>query len=194
MVLYVNACVRKESRTDVLAKTLLEEIGQPYLERKLREEPLVPLSRQGLDDRMQQLAAKQLDHPAFSYAKEFAAADTIVISAPYWDLSFPALLKVYIETIYIIGIVSRYDANGRPEGLCRAQELYYVTTAGGKYDPQYSFAYIKALCEQSFGISNVKLVMAELLDMVGSNPAEIMQQAKQSCRLAVSQSPEQKTK
>ena len=36
----------------------------------------------------------------FDYAKQFASADTIVIAAPYWDLSFPALLKTYFENIY----------------------------------------------------------------------------------------------
>ena len=44
-----------------------------------------------------------------SYAKQFAGADTIVIAAPFWDLSFPAILKTYIENIYVTGIVSRYS-------------------------------------------------------------------------------------
>ena len=43
------------------------------------------------------------DH-IFDYAKDFAKADTIVIAAPFWDLSFPASLKCYIEAINILGI------------------------------------------------------------------------------------------
>lgn len=50
------------------------------------------------------------------------------------DLSFPARLKIYLENIYVTGIVSKYDENGRPRGLCRAERLYYVTTAGGPFD------------------------------------------------------------
>ena len=42
-------------------------------------------------------------------------ADTIVIAAPFWDFSFPAALKIYIENIYVTGIVSRYGSDGRPE-------------------------------------------------------------------------------
>ncbi len=30
----------------------------------------------------------------FLYAKDFAESDIIVIAAPYWDLSFPSILKV----------------------------------------------------------------------------------------------------
>ncbi|MGN0989033.1 MAG: NAD(P)H-dependent oxidoreductase [Eubacteriales bacterium] len=35
----------------------------------------------------------------FSYAKQFESVDVIVIFAPYWNLSFPASLKTYIENI-----------------------------------------------------------------------------------------------
>ena len=38
--------------------------------------------------------------------RTIANADKIVIAAPFWDMSFPSLLKVYIENIYTIGIVS----------------------------------------------------------------------------------------
>ena len=31
------------------------------------------------------------------------------MAAPFWDLSFPAQLKIYIESIYASGIVTRYD-------------------------------------------------------------------------------------
>ena len=33
------------------------------------------------------------DSPMFALAREFAAAEKIVVAAPYWDLSFPAVLK-----------------------------------------------------------------------------------------------------
>ncbi len=110
----------------------------------------------------------------FDYAKQFASADTIVIAAPYWDLSFPALLKTYFENIYITGIVSEYDENGLPHGLCRANELYYVTTAGGPYDPTYSYGYVESLAKNFFGIPTTHLVKAEMLDIVGNDAEEIL--------------------
>ena len=113
----------------------------------------------------------------FDFAKQFAAADTIVISAPYWDLSFPAVLKNYIENIYVTGIVSAYGEDGMPVGLCRATKLYYVTTAGGPYDSTYSYGYIESLAKNFFGIPETALVKAEMLDIAGNNAEEILAQA-----------------
>lgn len=178
MVLYINACVRKESRTDELARELLNHMGVSYTERRLIDEPLVVLSEERLAYRTEQIAKKNFNDPIFLYAREFANADTIVISAPFWDLSFPTLLKLYIENIYVTDIVSRYDEKGTPQGLCRADKLYYVTTAGGFYDPRYSYEYIRELCQGYFGIKNVQLIKAEMLDIIGCNASQILQDAK----------------
>lgn len=107
--------------------------------------------------------------PIFKYAKQFAAADTIVIAAPFWDLSFPADLKTYIENIYVTGIVSRYGIDGKPVGMCKAEQLYYVTTAGGPYLPDYSFGYIRDLAVQH-------LIKAEMLDVEGFSAENIIRQ------------------
>ena len=110
----------------------------------------------------------------FDPAKQFANADTIVIAAPYWDLSFPAPLKTYIENIYVTGIVSAYDENGLPVGLCKTNELYYVTTAGGPYDPTYSYGYIESLAKNFFGIPVTHLIKAEMLDIAGNDPEALL--------------------
>lgn len=178
MILYVNACARRESRTDELARELLSRIGGRYIERRLGDEPLLALSEERLSCRTERIAEGNYDDPIFAYAKEFAAADKIVISAPFWDLSFPAILKLYIENIYVTGIVSKYGENGVPEGLCRASALYYVTTAGGPYNPKYSYDYINELCRVYFGIQNVRLFKAEMLDIVGNDAAKILLDAK----------------
>lgn len=43
MILYINSCVRENSRTDRLAKVLLEKLGE-YVEVKLDELNLHPLN------------------------------------------------------------------------------------------------------------------------------------------------------
>lgn len=180
MILYINACVRPESRTDELARELLRQLGEPYTERKLADEGLSVLTEERLEYRTEQIDRGNLDDPMFAYAREFADADTIVVAAPYWDVSFPTLLKMYVENIYVTGIVSEYGEDGMPRGLCRAQKLYYVTTAGGPYDPRYSYEYIRELCVTYFGIPDVRLLKAEWLDVVGSDVAEILQAAKET--------------
>ena len=100
--------------------------------------------------------------------------DENVIAAPYWDGSFPAMLKTYIENIYAIGIVTKYDNNGHPQGLCRAKKLYYVTTAGGRYNPRFSYDYLKYLVKNMFGIKDMELIYAEYLDVEGYDAEAIL--------------------
>lgn len=176
MTLYINCCVRKESRTDRLARAVLEKTGE-YTELFLPATDIKPLTEEALEKRTELLASGSFDDPMFRYARQFAEADKIVVSAPFWDGSFPSLLKVYIENIYAVGIVSCYGADGMPVGMCRADELIYVTTAGGPYIPDFSYGYIKAIAETCFGIKKTKLIKAEMLDIEGMDAEKILSDA-----------------
>ena len=121
------------------------------------------------------IEAENFDDPLFAMARQFAAADTIVIAAPHWDLSFPAALKQYFEQINVLGITFVYTAEGVPKGLCRARRLYYVTTAGGSYVPEeYGFGYVRALAQGFYGIPEVERIQATGLDIVGADVEGIM--------------------
>ncbi len=174
MTLYINCCAREESRTNRLARAVLQKLGGDFTELKLYEANLKPLDRDTMNKRTALIERGDYSDPMFDYAKQFASAGTIVIAAPYWDLSFPATLKIYIENIYVTGIVSAYDESGMPVGLCKAKELYYVTTAGGPYDPAYSYGYVESLAKSFFGIPVTHLVKAEMLDIVGNDAEEIL--------------------
>lgn len=174
MILYINCCVRSTSRTNRLAKAVLEKMGS-FTELYLPSEDIRPLTEEMLHRRDALIAAGRYDDPMFRYARQFAQADKIVIAAPFWDGSFPSILKVYFENIYAIGIVSRYDDKGQPVGLCRGSELIYVTTAGGRYFPDFSYNYIKAIAVQCFGITDTRLICAENLDIVGMDAEQILQ-------------------
>lgn len=177
MTLYINCCARRESRTNRLAQAVLQTLGGNYTELRLYEQGLCPLDEKRLAYRTALIDRGDYSDRIFDYARQFADADTIVIAAPYWDLSFPAMLKTYIENIYAIGIVTSYGENGLPVGLCKAGRLYYITTAGGPYDPTYSYGYLEDLAKKFFGIPETYLVKAEMLDMPGSNAEEILHAA-----------------
>lgn len=183
MILYINACVRKDSRTDKIARAVLQKLGGEYTEIFLPGENLQALSEEKLNKRTELIASGDYSDTMFDYAKQFAAADKIVIAAPFWDLSFPALLKDYIENIYAVGIVSEYEADGTPHGLCKADEIIYVTTAGGAYVPDYSFGYIKSLAENCFGIAKTTLIKAEMLDVIGFNADDIVSETIENIKL-----------
>jgi FMN-dependent NADH-azoreductase len=120
------------------------------------------------------------DHPMFESAKIFADADSIVIGAPFWDLSFPAVLKQYLEQTTVRQITFFYTETGIPQGLCKAKKLYYVTTAGGPvFSDEYGYGYVKALADGYYGIPETKLIKAEGLDMEGSDVEEILRQKEE---------------
>ncbi|MBQ9269575.1 MAG: NAD(P)H-dependent oxidoreductase [Oscillospiraceae bacterium] len=183
MVLFVNACVRGDSRTKRLADCLLSEIGRPVVELRLEEQRFPAVNEEFLRERDRLCAEGMFEAPVFEMARQFALADEIVIAAPYWDLSFPAALKQYLEQINVVGVTFRYTPEGIPEGLCRAKKLYYVMTAGGLYCPEeYGYGYVKALAQSFYGIPETELIRAVGLDLDGADAEEILRQAIDAMR------------
>ena len=177
-ILFVNACVRENSRTLELARYILDKLRGEKCEINLEQEKLKPLDGSVLENREQLVAENNFCDRMFHPAKEFATADTIVIAAPYWDLAFPALLKVYLEQITVCGITFRYR-KGVPQGMCRAKRLIYVTTAGGTIFDNFGFEYVKALAQKLYGISEVLFFKAENLDLDGIDVKELLDKAKE---------------
>ena len=175
MILFVNVCVRTDSRTKRLADCLLSRLGGSVTERRLSEAAFPAVDEDFLRRRDRLLENNKYDDPMFRFAREFAAAGTVVIAAPYWDLSFPASLKQYFEQINVPGITFRYSSDGIPVGLCKAKHLYYITTAGGIYVPMdYGFGYVKDLAQSFYGIPDVRLIKAVGLDIDGAKEDEIV--------------------
>ena len=136
MVLYINACVRAGSRTKIIADGLITKLSGPVTELRLENIDFPKVDEAFLLKRDRLIAEHKFNDPMFDLAGQFAEADTIVIAAPFWDLSFPAALKQYIELINVTGITFEYTNEGIPRGLCAAKRLYYVTTAGGEFFPE----------------------------------------------------------
>lgn len=126
-----------------------------------------------LQRRDELIAQGKFDNLIFDQAKEFRDADLIVIAAPYWDLSFPAALKVYIEGVMVPGLT--FDSS--PEGfvgLCKAKKLVYITTAGGYIkNLNLGYDYMKAIGKM-VGINDSQCIYAEGLDIVENDEKEIM--------------------
>lgn len=185
-LLFINACVRgKDSRTLQLSERLLERIKEEnkkdlafHIEEiRLSTENLLPLNYERLERREELLANGMLDDSMFDYANAVALADMIVIAAPYWDMSFPAMLKIFFEAASVVGITFAYAEDGTPIGLCNAQDMYYVTTSGGYIgDCNFGFEYVNALCKL-YGIENSHFVSAQGLDLEGADVEKIMEEA-----------------
>ena len=179
-ILFINACIRPESRTQILSKHLLSKLEGEIGEVNLEQEAIPALTGETLKLRGDLLAAQQFDHPMLRYARQFREADIIVIAAPYYDLSFPSALKNYLEAICCVGLTFYYDENEVAQTHTKAKKLYYVSTGGGILKKQFGFEYVKALVGEFFHIFDVQGFFAERLDLLGSDPAAIMEQAFQT--------------
>ena len=179
-VLFVNACVRDDSRTISLAREVLTFLGGEMEEVALYGAGLAPLDADGIRMRDAALLRKDFSDGSFDLARQFSCADTVVIAAPYWDLMFPAVLKLYFEAVTVNGLTFAYSEQGIPTGLCRARRMIYVTTAGGPIVENFGFDYACALARGFYGIDDVACIRAEGLDVYGADVDAILLAAKAS--------------
>ena len=120
---------------------------------------------------------------SFALARTFAAADEVVIAAPYWDMSFPASLKLYVEQLCVNKLTFCYNEKGMPCGLTNVKKAIYFTTAGGYIGgSNFGFDYIKWVFSTLFGIKDISFFSAEGLDIYGNDPERILQDAVENIR------------
>lgn len=182
-ILIIDCCIRtSESRTrkllDCCMKQLRIQSGISCEVLSLVNLDLKCLYGQFFEERQSLLARHCLDHPRFRYAHQFAEADRIVIAAPLWDLSFPALLKVYLENVSVDGITFYCDAQGM-HGICRASRLLFLTTRGGFYEgtkDEQGCRYLKAFGKMC-GIQGFHHIAAEGIDFYPDRAPEWMDNA-----------------
>lgn len=180
-ILFVNACVRPDSRTYELARYALGKLDGEVEELRLYDEQLPPLDLGGMQTRDAAVRSGDLSASILRYARQFAAADIVVVAAPYWDLLFPAVVRTYFEAVTVTGVTFRYTPEGFPAGLCKAKKLIYVTTAGGPIaEYNFGYDYVKALAQLYYGIPEVTCFTAEFLDIIGADVPAIMDAAKKT--------------
>lgn len=176
--LYIDCCIRGEqSRTKVLAEAFLSSLSlraDISIERlTLMDEPLIPFQNGFFWQRERLIETGELNHPRFRYAHRFQQADRIVIAAPFWDLSFPALLKVYLENVNVQGITFDCDEKNGCFGVCRAEKMLFFTARGGALEGSEmdnGTKYLRDLAK-FFGIRQFDHIAADGLDL-GLEPVE----------------------
>lgn len=180
MILFIDACVREASRTKRLASRVLSYLSGPVETVRLIDVTFPKTDEAFLKKRDACIAAGDYSDPMFDLAKQFVRADTVVIAAPHWDLSFPAALKQYFESINVVGLTFRYGDSDIPIPLCRAKRLFYVSTAGGPVrNHDFGFGYVKALGKEFYGIETATLFCAEGIDLCGADAEAILKEAEE---------------
>lgn len=180
-ILYVNACIKRDcdSRTGRLAQAYLKkrlETQQCRLSTVTLENiSMQPLSGNVLAKREKAIQTEDFSGAIFDLARDFAAADEVVIAAPYWDMSFPAALKLYVEQLCVNKLTFCYNEKGMPCGLTKVKKAVYITTSGGYIGQNnFGFEYIRGVFSTLFGISEICFFSAEGLDIYGNDPEKIL--------------------
>ena len=129
-LLIVDACVRQaDSRTLRIAEPILKAL-EPHFASSYRYllpemEDIAPLTPKTFAER----GEGKVPAWAADAAKRIASADAIVIIAPFWDMSFPAVLKCFFEQTSLYGIT--FEDNGTTcVGLCKRPPVLYITSRG----------------------------------------------------------------
>ena len=169
-ILFIDAAFREGSRTNRLAQCYLSGCKDRIERIALGECELRPLNRETLSCYNEHVAKHDFSNPLFDAAKQFAKADEIVISTPFWNFGIPAVLHDYLELVCAQGVTFDLDAKGNYVSLCHAKKLVYLTTAGGPIpENDHAFGYVKLLAEFFWHIENIEYYKADGLDICGTD-------------------------
>lgn len=146
-LVFIDACVRQcDSRTLRIAEPIVEALSKRYkiIRYDLPDMDIVPLNPGLFEER----GVGEIPRWAVEAAQSIATADRIVIAAPFWDMSFPAVLKCFFEQTSLFDITFT-DTGKTCQGLCKAPKVLYITTRGMDIptgDPrEQATPYLKAL-------------------------------------------------
>ena len=189
-LLYIDCCISQrgeESRTRALSDAFLAGFRETHPDAEIEildltdeNQPLMPFYQTALDARDALKEQGKFDAPVYALARQFRDADWILVSAPFWDLSFPAALRIYIEYISASGMTYYYDEAGC-HGSCAALRLAYLTSGGNFEQPEsLGVLHWKQLAEM-FGIPRFDYIFAGGLDI---DPTKVPELMKEACEKA----------
>ncbi|MDU2084822.1 FMN-dependent NADH-azoreductase [Clostridium perfringens] len=179
-VLYIKANIKNEgeSRTFKVSDSFVEE----YKKNNPEDEIItLDLYKENIDflrvDDLGKLFGpkdeESKNNSILKYAYQFADADKYIIAAPMWNLSFPAILKAYIDYVSVSGITFKYTAEG-PVGLLNNKKAVHIVSRGGGYDNspyEMGDRYLRTILG-FFGIKDIETIAIDNLDVMGVNVKE----------------------
>lgn len=178
-ILFIDCCITpdEKSRTKKLCNEFIKNINGNINIVKLSEKNIKPLNYADIEKRDLFIKQGNFSNDMFINARQFAHADKIIIGAPYWDLCFPSLLKVYFEHIFVSGITFAYEQT-RVKGLCNAKKLIFIQSAGGFVSEGDTVdIYFNDMCKM-LGIDEYKRVCAMGVDISKELETENMNKTK----------------
>lgn len=176
-VLYIKANIKNEgeSRTFKVSNSFVEEYKKNNPEDEiitldLYKENIDFLRADDLGKLFGPKDEESKNNSILKYAYQFADSDKYIIAAPMWNLSFPAILKAYIDYVSVSGITFKYTAEG-PVGLLNNKKAVHIVSRGGGYDNspyEMGDRYLRTILG-FFGIKDIETIAIDNLDVMGVN-------------------------
>jgi FMN-dependent NADH-azoreductase len=121
-------------------------------------------------------------------ADRFIAADYYVFVTPLWNLGSPAILKAFLDNLFIVGKTFTNTEEG-PVGLLTNRKAIHIQTRGGIYShgPMVDFEFGDRFLRKALGFLGLELmdtVFAEGMDHFPKQTPEIMAKAKEQAAQA----------
>ena len=188
-LLFIDGCISQRgpaSRTRALAEAFLSAFRESHPGAEvetvsLEALDLTPFLPAALNQRDELASVGAFGAPVFDLARQFQAADKIAAAAPFWDMSFPAVMRIYIEHISANGLCYHYEADGC-HGDCRADRLAYLTTSGDFERPESLGGLYWKQLSKMFGVPRFDYVFAGGLDVDPAKAPELLEAACEQAR------------
>jgi FMN-dependent NADH-azoreductase len=161
---YIDSCLRSGSKTKRIADALIYRLSDKYEVDTIRlSEYDFPVVK---NDILNERSNGYVPEEYVQIARKIAAADRLVISAPFWDMSFPSALKVFLENMSLFNVT--FASNEKEcYGLCKAEKVLYITTRGMNIktgdEMEQATPYIKAI-SKLWGLGELHVIAAENMD------------------------------
>lgn len=196
-VLYVKANPKADeySYSSRLANAFLEEYQKHHPEDEIVKLDLYKAEIPFLDvdvfsawgkfashDELTEIEKSKAEHMD-QLTTQFLEADRVIFSAPFWNLSYPPMLKAYIDTICIAGKTFEYTEKG-PVGLVPDKPVLLIEARGGIYskgpgaEMENSQRYLKTIMN-FMGIQNFTPFIIEGLHLDPTKAEDIYQEAEE---------------
>ena len=161
---YIDACLRDGSNTKKIAEAVISELSKRYDIKTIRlsDHNFPVVNNDILNDRNNGYVPEDY----VEIARKIAAAERLVIAAPFWDMSFPSALKVFFENMSLFNVT--FGSNEKEcYGLCKAEKVLYITTRGMNISTgdelEQATPYIKAL-SKLWGLGELFVISAQNMD------------------------------
>ena len=163
-LMVIDCCMREGSRTARILNPVIDALSSRYDVERVRVEDL---HLTAVDSRvLEERASGYVPDEIVAISRRLASATRIVIAAPFWDMSFPAALKVFFENMSLFNITFADDGE-KCVGLCSCERVLYITTRGMNIHTgdalEQATPYIKAI-SSLWGLGEVKTIAAENMD------------------------------